>query len=65
MGVAVGVASSDLVNHHEHDGFGDGVTDSFANNGEVGIHEVSDRLYLSLQLWVNGVILALGTEREK
>ena len=49
MGVVSGCGfSADLVDHHEHDALGDGVPDVLADDGEVGVHQVSDGLNLPL-----------------
>jgi len=42
-----------VVDHEEHDNLGDQVSAGLGDNLHVGIHQISDRLHLSLELWIH------------
>lgn len=42
------------VDHEMHDGLGHEVPDALVDDADVGVHQVPDGLYLSLQLRVHG-----------
>merc|ERR1711868_241150 len=42
-----------VVDHEEHDNLGDQVSAGLGDDLHVGIHKISDRLHLSLELWIH------------
>ncbi len=44
-----------IVNHEVHDGLRHQVTDSFVDDGHVGVYQVTNGLHLPLQLRVHAV----------
>ena len=43
-----------------HDGLGDEVPLCLVDDLHVGVHQITDGLHLTLQLWVHGGVVVLG-----
>lgn len=54
------VAATYIIDHEVHDCFRDQISDTFVNNGHVGVHKISNCLHLSFQLGVHWKIICLA-----